>query len=251
MENIFIKNKILIKRISDWCAINNENNNIKFNNRDIIDDKTVSFITPFIENIDNENIKYIIDINDTGIKGRMRIKYSNIIDKVIVDKILEELDVKREEEIFLNIVFICSYDINQNINLNLDNFLKNILLFEDRLKEIINSKEDKYYIEGALKEIISNKYERNQEARKKCLDYYGVTCQICGANLGELYGEEFSGKIEVHHIIPLSEIKKTYVVDPIKDLIPVCPNCHMIIHSKKDGIYTPEEIKHILRLIKK
>ena len=58
--------------------------------------------------------------------------------------------------------------------------------------------------------------------------------------------EEFSGKIEVHHRKPLYEIKEDYVVDPVKDLVPVCPNCHMVIHSKKDGVYTVEEVKSML-----
>jgi predicted HNH restriction endonuclease len=69
---------------------------------------------------------------------------------------------------------------------------------------------------------------------------------ICGIDFGNFYGEEFSGKIEVHHRKPLSEIKEDYVVDPIKDLIPVCPNCHMILHSKKDGVYTVEEVRKMV-----
>ena len=47
------------------------------------------------------------------------------------------------------------------------------------------------------------------------------------------------------HIVPLSEIGEEYVVDPIRDLVPVCPNCHMALHSKKDGVYTVEELRAI------
>jgi predicted HNH restriction endonuclease len=32
----------------------------------------------------------------------------------------------------------------------------------------------------------------------------------------------------------------------VKDLIPVCPNCHMILHSKPGGFYTVEEVKNML-----
>jgi 5-methylcytosine-specific restriction protein A len=46
------------------------------------------------------------------------------------------------------------------------------------------------------------------------------------------YGPEFKDIIEVHHIVPLNQIGEAYVVDPINDLIPVCPNCHTAIHSK-------------------
>ena len=93
-------------------------------------------------------------------------------------------------------------------------------------------------IEGAMRDILSNKYERNLKARSRCIAYYGTTCQVCGFDFGAVYGEEFAGKIEVHHRKPLSEIKEDYVVDPVKDLIPVCPNCHLVLHSKKGGVYT-------------
>ena len=59
--------------------------------------------------------------------------------------------------------------------------------------------------------------------------------------------EEFSGKIEVHHIKPISEIGEECVVDPVRDLVPVCPNCHMMLHSKKDGVFTVEELKKLWR----
>ena len=114
--------------------------------------------------------------------------------------------------------------------------------------EPVSSKElpEEILIEGAMKDIITNKYERNIKARSRCIAYYGTACQICGFDFGAVYGEEFSGRIEVHHRKPLYEIKENYVVDPIKDLIPVCPNCHLVLHSKKDGVYSVEEIKKFL-----
>ena len=102
-------------------------------------------------------------------------------------------------------------------------------------------------IEGAMRDILTNKYERNRKARARCIAHYGTACQICGIDFGAKYGETFAGKIEVHHRKPLYEIKEDYVVDPIKDLVPVCPNCHMVIHSKKDGVYTVEEVKEMIR----
>lgn len=101
--------------------------------------------------------------------------------------------------------------------------------------------------EGQKKLSLSTTYERNSKARKICLDYYGPTCQICGFDSEKVYGLKFKGKIQVHHKVPLNEIGKSYIVDPIKDLIPVCPNCHMIIHSKKDGYYTIEEVSKMIK----
>ncbi|MBO5163122.1 MAG: HNH endonuclease [Ruminococcus sp.] len=92
------------------------------------------------------------------------------------------------------------------------------------------------FIEGAMRDILTNKYERNKKARARCIAYYGTACMVCGIDFGALYGEEFSGKIEVHHRKPLHEIKEDYVVDPINDLVPLCPNCHMITAKKKEFI---------------
>lgn len=101
------------------------------------------------------------------------------------------------------------------------------------------------YYEGSKHTITVNAYERNPEARKKCIAEYGAKCQICGIDFGKEYGDEFAGKIHVHHIKPLFEVDSHYCVDPIKDLIPVCPNCHMILHSKPNGTYTPDEVRQM------
>jgi hypothetical protein len=104
----------------------------------------------------------------------------------------------------------------------------------------------KILVEGAKKEITVNAYERNRGARKKCIEYYGAKCIICGFNFDESYEGIGEGFIHVHHIIPISKINEEYIVDPIKDLRPVCPNCHAVIHRFKEP-YTIEEVKNMLK----
>ena len=58
----------------------------------------------------------------------------------------------------------------------------------------------------------------------------GTTCVICGFDFGSVYGSEFAGFIHVHHLRQLSDVGGEYVVDPVADLRPVCPNCHAVIH---------------------
>ena len=91
--------------------------------------------------------------------------------------------------------------------------------------------------EGKRKTISVNVYERNPIARKQCMDYYGVQCQVCDLDFETTYGEVGKHFIHVHHIVPLHEIQQDYMVDPKKDLIPVCPNCHAMLHRKENGIY--------------
>lgn len=96
--------------------------------------------------------------------------------------------------------------------------------------------------EGKKSEVKLNKYERNAKARKLCIQHYGCKCYICKISLEKEYGDIAEGFIHVHHIKPISEIGKSYEVDPIKDLIPICPNCHSVIHTKNPP-YTIAEMK--------
>lgn len=88
------------------------------------------------------------------------------------------------------------------------------------------------FVEGEQETVFTTKYERNPQARAACLAYHGYTCKLCGMNFEQVYGLMFKDIIEVHHIVPLNQIRKDYVVDPIHDLIPLCPNCHTAVHSK-------------------
>ncbi|GMO59176.1 MAG: hypothetical protein Ta2A_04990 [Treponemataceae bacterium] len=102
-------------------------------------------------------------------------------------------------------------------------------------------------VEGAKMHVTINAYERSDDARRKCIEHYGTKCCICGTDLASVYGAPLSGKIVVHHITPLAKIDAQYTVDPINDLLPVCPNCHFALHSKKDGVFTPDEMRAILK----
>lgn len=103
------------------------------------------------------------------------------------------------------------------------------------------------YIEGELKQFSTNQYERNPEARRKAIEYHGVVCCVCGFDFEKVYGELGKGFIHIHHTTPISKIGKTYVVNPKTDLVPVCPNCHAMLHKGKDGkILTIEELKLLL-----
>ena len=95
--------------------------------------------------------------------------------------------------------------------------------------------------EGAKKEIVVNSYERNREARNRCIAEKGCKCAVCGMDFEKVYGEIGQGFIHVHHIVPLSSIGKEYELDPVKDLIPVCPNCHAMLH-RRNPPYSIDEL---------
>lgn len=86
------------------------------------------------------------------------------------------------------------------------------------------------YLEGALREVKVNAYERNAQAREACIRHHKAVCAACKFDFGSVYGEIAKGLIHVHHIVPLSTIGAEYKLDPITDLIPLCPNCHAVVH---------------------
>lgn len=104
----------------------------------------------------------------------------------------------------------------------------------------------KKYAEGASFEIRVNAYERSVEARRACIRAHGCNCAVCGFDFEDVYGELGEGFIHVHHCIPLATITSSYEVDPETDLVPVCPNCHAMIHRKRNYTLPVDQLRSIL-----
>lgn len=103
----------------------------------------------------------------------------------------------------------------------------------------------KIFLEGPRRSRIITVCERNSEARSKCIEHYNVRCKVCGLAFNELYGEIGKGFIHIHHLMPIAERCGEHKVDPIKDLRPVCPNCHSMLH-KRIPPYSIEELIQII-----
>lgn len=87
--------------------------------------------------------------------------------------------------------------------------------------------------EGAVSQVSVTKYERNPEYRRMALAKYGYICQVCGMNFESTYGAVGHDFIEVHHLYPVSNMGEDYHFDPLdpeKGLVPLCSNCHSMIH---------------------
>ncbi len=101
-----------------------------------------------------------------------------------------------------------------------------------------------FFEEGKGVRVVVNRYERDRAARSACLVAHGRVCVVCKVDLATVYGPIAAGIIHVHHRTPLSEIGESYVVDPTLDLVPVCPNCHAVIHAT--GLLSPEALAEIV-----
>src|SRR5947209_11440909 len=89
-------------------------------------------------------------------------------------------------------------------------------------QELLESAE---LVEGNRVWALSSRYERNPLARRQCLDHYGFACTACGFDFEAVYGVLGRGYAHVHHVVPLHSVGREHVVDPIRDLRPVCANC--------------------------
>lgn len=96
--------------------------------------------------------------------------------------------------------------------------------------------EDEPRKEGDLKLSTTRKFERSRINRAICLRHHGFRCQGCGLLLQEIYGPLGANVIHVHHIVPVSKMGGSYVLDPKTDLIPLCPNCHNIVHRTEPPV---------------
>lgn len=113
------------------------------------------------------------------------------------------------------------------------------LLYPDELPS------EAQFSEGMATTVLVNRYERSPEAREACIRHYSCSCQVCGINFQERYGPVGIDFIHVHHVVPIAQVGHNYVVNPIKDLVPVCPNCHAMLHRREPPL-TVEALRALL-----
>ena len=123
-------------------------------------------------------------------------------------------------------------------------------MVNDDVYDVDYPEDDEKLYEGALITVKANKYERNQKARKECVAKKGYQCLVCGRDFEATYGEIGKNFIHVHHLTPISSVGKEYELNVDTDLVPVCPNCHYMLH-RKDPPYTVEELKGIIQEVAK
>ncbi|MHA3091314.1 HNH endonuclease [Acinetobacter brisouii] len=136
---------------------------------------------------------------------------------------------------------------NDPIKILLEHIAKQFPPFEEETDyaDEANVKSD-LFPEGAKQTVQVNRYERNPAARAKCIEIYGARCTICKMSFEETYGTFAKDFIHVHHKTPLHQISENYEVNPETDLIPVCPNCHAMLHRHENG--KPIEVEQLKQL---
>jgi 5-methylcytosine-specific restriction protein A len=115
----------------------------------------------------------------------------------------------------------------------------------DIYSDINESSEERAAQEGRVIHYFGKRYERDSENRLRAIEIHGLECIVCGFNFSRYYGDRGQGFIEIHHVKPISTFDQETDVNPNTDLVPVCANCHRMIHRKKDNVLSVEEMKQI------
>ncbi|MDQ1146072.1 putative RNA-binding protein with PUA-like domain [Bacillus sp. SORGH_AS 510] len=106
---------------------------------------------------------------------------------------------------------------------------------------------DFYYKDGEAKSYYGNRYERKAKNRLRAIEIHGTTCAVCRFNFEDVYGELGKDFIEIHHKHPLSTLETATEIDPRTDLVPVCSNCHRMLHRDRDNVLSVEELRDMIK----
>lgn len=99
--------------------------------------------------------------------------------------------------------------------------------------------------EGRLLLSEVRRRERNPRNRLLAIRLHGHRCTICGLDPRNTYGA--SGRvIEVHHLAPLASLDVPKIYDPASDLIPLCPTCHRVVHTRRPDPWEPFEVLEMM-----
>lgn len=85
------------------------------------------------------------------------------------------------------------------------------------------------------------KCERDINYREQVIQTHGTSCAICGFNYARAYGHDIAKDfIDIHYIGNMDEKKAP---DIIRDFIPVCANCHRMLHRKRINNISVKDLK--------
>lgn len=100
--------------------------------------------------------------------------------------------------------------------------------------------------EGAILVSTVRRRERNPRNRLLCIRIHGERCQCCGFKPKSFYGE-IGSIIEAHHLEALSLLDAPRPYDPATDLVPLCPNCHRAVHTRRPVPFSLEDVRKHMR----
>lgn len=203
----------------------------------------VKVISEPLETVSNNMKHWTNEEDKVKVRNRVKIQYvKNLLNNPIL---LSDLQLTESEydKYLIEGQMASSMPLNPATFTKIISLLDNVEsnVYESYPEELEENNIDEL-TEGKRKLSITYRYERNPLARQLCLQHYGFNCSVCGFNFKDMYGEIGENFIHVHHLNEISLIGTEYKIDPIKDLRPVCANCHSMLH-KRNPAFSIEELK--------
>jgi hypothetical protein len=95
--------------------------------------------------------------------------------------------------------------------------------------------------------ILVNARERDPLNRSLCFTRHGTACAVCNVDLALRYGALAEGFLEAHEVHRQVERGVSIEFDPARDLVPVCPTCHALLHRGRTLPLSVEDLRRSMR----
>lgn len=149
---------------------------------------------------------------------------------------------------FLQYLFKNSFEYDSAIELSSKVFTSK------KTKKILIYDEDDTITEGKVSTKTAIVKERSQKLRRAAIEHYTVdgkiVCSVCGFDFKKIYGELGDGYIQMHHENPVYQYSddgfETYISEAVKNMKPLCANCHCMVHRNKGRLISITELKAIV-----
>ena len=118
----------------------------------------------------------------------------------------------------------------ENHSITTEKILEKSLESESTSHAVLSQERVEQVDEQAISASDVSETDYKEKLKKECLEYYGAICDLCGFDFGYTYGEAYESCIDVHNHKQVEGEEILETTHPIEDLIPVCHNCHHVIH---------------------
>lgn len=98
-----------------------------------------------------------------------------------------------------------------------------------------------------IESILVNARERDPLNRSLCFARHGSSCAVCGVDPAQRYGTFAEGFIEAHELYRPLDADHPQEFDPARDLVPVCPTCHALLHRGRNIPLSIEELRKAMQ----
>ena len=125
-------------------------------------------------------------------------------------------------------------------------------------KEAHEHPEDLIIEEGAESQVSTKSRQRSAKLRQlkieqlKSQNRGRLLCVVCGFDFGRAYGSRGRDYIEIHHLFPVHlmdvEGSSVAVSKALASVVPLCSNCHRMVHRNRDRILNPAQLARVTKV---